>query len=217
MAPTPQASSIIVAEDTLSLLALSANGLNRLQFPHAILSAHTNSDTIDITLEGATAIVTFRTPAPADVLFLTQLGQFLLRLVPEERAPVTLRLRLARQDSKVAASYQSQLAALLESAYRREPPTGYHTERPGTPLPIDGALHWWLTLRHTGHLLTITEYTVYNAGAVIHTLEPSHLAGRFPTTRAVSADPLLLPPGGWGRVLTVSDTEGSPAVAGSRR
>lgn len=200
---------VAVIEDALSTIHLSATGLNRLQFSNPITSAHTNSEAIDLTLEGLTAIVTFRNPASADVLFMTQLGQFLLRLVPGDHPPQTVRIRQARSDSKVAASYQSQLANLIEAAYRREPPKGYHTERPGTLLPLDGALQWWLTLRHRGHALTIDEYMVFNGGAVVHSLEPSHVAQRFPTARAVSGDPLVVPPGGWGRVVTVTDTNGS--------
>ncbi len=200
---------VAVTEDALSTIQLSATGLNRLQFPNPITSAHTNSEAVDVTLEGATAIVTFRSPVTADVLFLTQLGQFLLQLVPGDHPPQTVRIRQARSDAKAASSYQSQLANLVESGYRREPPKGYPTERPGTPLPIDGALRWWLTLRHRGRALTIDEYTVFNAGAVSHSLEPSRLAARFPSVRAVSGDPLVVPAGGWGRVVTVTDTEGS--------
>lgn len=198
----------MATQDTLSTIELSATGLNRLQFPNVITSAHTNSDAIDITLEGPTAIVTFRSPVAADLLVITQLGEFLLQLTPHERPPQTIRIRQARSDSKVASSYQSQLANLVEAAYRREPLKGYRTERPGTLLPIDGALQWWLTLRHRGRALTIDEYMVFNGGAVTHSLEPSHVAQRFPAARAVSADPLVVPPGGWGRVVTVIDTEG---------
>ena len=214
--PTPApvaAQSVVVAEDALTTIALSVTGLNRLQFPQPITSAHTNSEVVDVTLEGTTAIITFRSAVTADVLFLTQLGQFLLRLVPADRPPQTVRIRQARADAKIASSYQSQLASLVEGAYRREPPRGYQSERTGSALPIDGAIQWWLTLRHKGRALTIDEYTVYNAGAVPHSLEPSRLAGRFPEARAVSADPLILLPGTWGRVFTVSDTEGSPITA----
>lgn len=199
---------VAVTEDTLSTIHLSATGLNRLQFPNPITSAHTNSDAIDITLEGMTAIVTFRNPAEADVLFMTQLGQFLLRLVPGHHPPQTVRIRQARSDNKVASSYQSQLTTLIEAAYRREPPKGYHTERLVTLLPIDSALQWWLTLRHRGRAFTVEEYMIFNSGAVAHSIEPSHIAQRFPTARAVSSDPLVVPPGTWGRVVTVSDTEG---------
>lgn len=203
---------VAVTDDALSTVHLSATGLNRLQFPNPITSAHTNSDAIDLTLEGLTAIVTFRNPVDADVLFMTQLGQFLLRLVPGDHPPQTVRIRQTRSDSKTAASYQTQLANLVENGYRREPPKGYRTERPGTRLPVDSALQWWLTLRHRGRALTIDEYMVFNSGAIAHSLEPSHLAPRFPTARAVSGDPLVVPPGEWGRVVTVSDTEGPAPV-----
>jgi hypothetical protein len=196
---------------------LSGTGLNRLQLPDAIGSAHTNSDAVDLTLEGSTAIVTFRSAVTADVLLLTQAGQFLVRLVPAELPPQSVRLRQATAEAQAAPSYQSQLAFLIEAAYRRDPPRGYQTERVGESLPVDGAVRWWLTLRHKGRILTVEEYTLHNDGAVAHPVPLPAVAARFPTARALSVDPELLAPGGWGRVLVVLDTDSTAAAGGSAR
>lgn len=198
--------TIIADEGAIVTVTLSATGLNRLQFPDALTAAHTNSDAIDVTLEGSTAIVTFRAPQQADILVMTQLGEFLLRLVPTDQPTQTIRIRQARRDSRTTSSYQTQLAELIESGYRREPPKGYKTEQPARGPLVDGALQWWLTTRHRGHTYTLDEYQVHNAGALPHSLEPSWLAQRFPRARAISGDPLRLPPGQWGRVLVVEET-----------
>lgn len=211
MPPKPEAAPprpriIIVDQDATTTVSLSATGLNRLQFPDTITAAHTNSDAIDVTLEGPTAIITFRTPQQADLLVITQLGEFLLRLVPTTQPLQTIRIRQARRDSHATSSYQTQLTELIEAAYRREPPKGYKTEQPARGPFIDGALQWWLTTRYHGHTYTVDEYQVRNSGALLHSLEPTWLAQRFPRARAVSGDPLRLPPGQWGRVLVIEET-----------
>src|SRR5574337_537194 len=205
-AAPPRPRIIIVDQDATTTVSLSATGLNRLQFPDTITAAHTNSDAIDVTLEGPTAIITFRTPQQADLLVITQLGEFLLRLVPTTQPLQTIRIRQARRDSHATSSYQTQLTELIEAAYRREPPKGYKTEQPARGPFIDGALQWWLTTRYHGHTYTVDEYQVRNSGALLHSLEPTWLAQRFPRARAVSGDPLRLPPGQWGRVLVIEET-----------
>lgn len=205
--PTPLR-SLLVPPDTLVTIELSRDSLNRLLFPSALISAHTSADAVDVLLEHHTAILTFRTPHPADILFLTQTGQFLLRLVPDDRPSQTVRLRQTKTESTRAASYQTQLADLIEAAYRRETPPGYRLERLGIPFPITDALQWWLAIRYKGRVYTIDEYVVYNAGATSHSInQPAKIAQIFTgNVRALSADPDILQPGVWGRVLVIFPT-----------
>ena len=202
--------TVVVPEDGTSTLRLSATSLNRLLLPDFITSAYTSSEAIDTTLEGKAAIVTFRAARPADVLLVTATAQYMLRLVPANLPAQTVRLRQPRPQPHVVSSYQTQLTSLIEAAYRRQPPPGFHTDRPGLALPADGALRWVLTVEHRGRTLSVQEYAVHNTGALPHPTDPATLAARFPTARAVSADPLVLAPGAWGRVLTVIDTETLP-------
>ncbi len=210
------ARTVTVSDDGVATIQLSATGLNRVLLPEPIASAHTQSDAIDLTLEDTTAIVTFRAKAHADILLITSSGQFLVRLVPADLPPQTVRIRQTRTEAQAAPSYQSQLASLIESAYRREPPRGYQTERVGQSLTVDGAVRWWLGLRHKGRVLTVEEYTLYNDGAVPHHIPLTAVAARFPTARALSIDPDLLPPGAWGRVLVVLDTDSAVAARGQQ-
>jgi hypothetical protein len=214
-ASTPPAvtRTVIVPEDGTSTLRLSGTSLNRLLLPDLITSAYTTSEAIDTTLEGKAAIVTFRAARAADVLLVTATAQYMLRLVPATLPAQTVRLRQPRPQPHVASSYQTQLTSLVEAAYRRQPPPGFHTDRPGLALPVDGALQWVLTVEHRGQTLSVQEYAVYNTGALSHPTDPAMLAARFPAARAVSADPLLLAPGTWGRVLVVMDTETLPEHA----
>jgi hypothetical protein len=212
-----------VSPDAVTPLTLSLSGINRLIFPSSITSAHTNSDAIDAELRGNTAIVTFRTPDPADILLFTAAGQYLLRITPKELPSQTIKLAPHTDAPAPASSYQSQLAGLIEAGYRREAPTGYRVDRPGTPLAIDGALQWWVAIRYKGRTFSLEEYAVYNAGAVARTLmQPDDIARRFsPHTRALSADPTTLHPGQWGRVFAVFSTDtgtetSRPAVPGGR-
>jgi hypothetical protein len=198
---------VTVTEDGSASLALSGSALNRLIFPDAIASAYTATEAIDVIVEGRAAIVTFRAARPADLLVVTQTGQFLLRLVPEALPAQTIRLREPRAETRVTASYPTQLADLIQAGYRRQPPAGFRTERPARPAPRTGALAWYLTLQHRGHQLTVQEYAIVNTGTVAHETHPADLARLFPQARAVSADPLLLEPTAWGRVLVVVDTE----------
>lgn len=189
---------------------MSGSSLNRILFPDPIVSAYTQTEAIDVILEGHTAIVTFRAARPSDLLVVTQGNQYLLKLTPENLPAQTIRIRHPRPEAHVTSSYQTQLATLIEAGYRRQPPQGFRTERLGTPLPVTGALAWYLTLRHRGHLLSLEEYAVYNLGAFPHLLDPAQLAGVFVTARAISADPLTLAPGTWGRVFIIVDTDTVP-------
>ncbi len=207
------ARTLVVPEDGAASVTLSQNSLNRLLLPDPITAAYTNTESVDVTLDGRTAIITFRTVRAADVLLLSTGGQYLLHLVPTDMPTQTVWLRLKKPEPRVASSYQTQLTSLIEAAYRRQPPSGYRTERVAAAEPVDGALYWYLTLRHRGRQLTVQEYALYNSGAVAHPTDPSRLAARFPTARAVSADPLLLAPGAWGRVFVIVDTDTLPDQA----
>jgi hypothetical protein len=55
--------------------------------------------------------------------------------------------------------------------------------------------------------LTIQEYAVANTGAVVHKADPVMIAHLFPNARAISTDPEVIPPGAWGRVLVIVDTD----------
>jgi len=202
---------LIVSQDGLTKVTLSATGINRLILPATITSAHTNSDAIDADLRGHTAIVTFRTPDQADILFLTAAGQYLLRLIPEDRPSQTIKFKTKADVSATASSYQSQLASLIEAAYRREPPLGYRVDQPGTPQPITGALLSWLATTYKGRTFTVAEYAIYNSGAVSQSLTPERVATHLSlNARAISADPSLLEPGQWGRVFAVFPTDNAP-------
>jgi hypothetical protein len=199
--------TVIVPDDGTTTLQLSASSLNRLLLPDLITSAYTSSEALDTSLEGKAAIVTFRAARAADLLVVTATAQYLLRLVPADLPAQTIRLRQPRPQPHLVSSYQTQLTTLIEAAYRRQPPPGFHTDRPGLVLPAEGALQWVLTLQHRGRTLSVQEYALYNTGALPHPTDPATLAARFPTARAVSADPLALAPGAWGRVLVIVDTD----------
>jgi hypothetical protein len=200
-----------VSEDGAASIGLSGTSLNRLTFPEPIVSAYTQSEALEVTLEARIAIVTFRAPRASDLLVITHSAQYLLRLTPENLPAQSVRIRPPKKvDAHLASSYQTQLASLIEAGYRRQPPPGFRTERPGKALPVTGALAWYLTLQHRGRLLTVQEYAVYNTGAFPHPTDPARLASRFPAARALSADPLVLPPATWGRVLVIVETETLP-------
>lgn len=203
----PISRTVMVSEDGASTIPLSSTALNRLLFPDPIVSAYMATEAVDIILEARTAIVSFRTAHPADVLIVTQGGQFLLRLVPETLPAQTVRIRHPKPESRVTSSYQTHLADLIQAGYRRTPPEGFRTEQPNRSLPRTGALAWYLTLQHRGHRLTIQEYAVANTGAVAHPADPVTIARLFPNARAISADPEALPPGSWARVFVVVDTD----------
>ena len=204
---TPVSRSITVSDDGASVLTLSSTALNRLLFADQIVSAYTATEAVDIIIESRTAIVTFRASRPADVMFVTQGGQYLLRLVPENLSAQTVRIRLPKPESHVTSSYQTYLADLIQAGYRRKPPEGYRTEQPNRPLPMTGALAWYLTLQHRGHRVTIQEYAVANTGAMVHKADPVNIAHLFPNARAISSDPEVLQPGAWARIFVVVDTD----------
>ena len=203
----PVSRSVTVSEDGASALALSSTALNRLLFAESIVSAYTATEAVDVIIESRTAIVSFRAARPADVMFVTQGGQYMLRLVPESLPAQTVRIRLPKLESHVTSSYQTQLADLIQAGYRRKPPEGFRTEKPNRELPMTGALSWYLTLQHRGHRLTIQEYAVANTGAVAHKADPVAIAHLFPNARAISSDPEVVPAGTWARILVVVDTE----------
>jgi len=203
----PASRTVTVSEAGASAITLSSTALNRLVFADPIVSAYTATEAVDIIIESRTAIVSFRSARPADVLVVTQGGQYLLRLVPENLAAQTVRIRMPKVESRISSSYQTQLADLIQDGYRRKPPEGFRTERPNRPLPMTGALTWYLTLQHRGHRLTIQEYAVANTGALTHQADPVLIAHLFPNARAISTDPEVIPPGAWARVLVIVDTE----------
>jgi TraK protein len=196
-----------VSEDGAASITLSSTALNRLVFADPIVAAYTATEAVDIIIEARTAIVSFRAARAVDVMVVTQGGQYLLRLVPEHLAAQTVRVRMPKAESHVTSSYQTQLADLIQDGYRRTPPEGFRTERPNRSLPMTGALAWYLTLQHRGRRLTIQEYAVANTGAMQHTADPVMIAHLFPNARAISTDPEAIPPGAWGRVLVIVDTE----------
>jgi len=199
--------TVMASEDGASVITLSSTALNRLLFPDPIASAYTATEAVDIIIESRAAIISFRAARPADVLFVTQGGQFLLRLVPETLSAQTVRIRQPKPESRVTSSYQTHLADLIQAGYRRKPPEGFRTEQPNRPLSRTGALAWYLTLQYRGHRLTIQEYAVANTGAVAHKADPMGIARVFPNARAISADPDVLQPGTWARVFVIVDTD----------
>ena len=205
--PTSTSRIATMSEDGASSIMLSSTALNRLLFADSIVSAYTATEAVDIIIESRTAIVSFRVARPADVMFVTQGGQYLLRLMPENLAAQTVRIRMPKTESHVTSSYQTQLADLIQDGYRRKPPEGFRTERPNRPLPMTGALAWYLTLQHRGRRLTIQEYAVANTGAVAHGADPVMIAHLFPNARAISPDPEVISPGAWARVLVIVDTD----------
>jgi len=198
---------VTISPEGSATLTLSAAALNRLFFSEPIVSAYTASESIEVVLERQIAVITFRTPRPAEVLVLTQSGQYMLRLLPHSALPAqSVRIRQAKPDTHLTSSYTTQLADLIQAGYRRIPPEGFRIERPARTYPPTSALAWHLTLQFRGHALTVQELAVANRGAFAHSIDPAEIAPLFPNAGAVSSDPLMLAHGAWGRVLLVVDT-----------